>query len=234
MVEKQLPKNFSPSTSHRWEDSYPSDGLVLIGAKADLFSDPPNYSERGDRWNMDHVWFNKNESRLWLPKSKNIGAVQECPKIIKDRLFRFHFVDNVRGQTLPFAPEEIKKANLSVKLTDIKGSNIKFKISGESEAVAKGPWKLGKNDWTPTHDLNHSISTYVLGSAIYDSDKDLFSKFEMVIIGHWHGKTQNNGRHFDQNSGRIGIIYNLANNSSSNRIAPAFVDMYNADWIQQP
>ena len=27
--DRQLPDNFSPRASHRWEDSYPEDGLVL-------------------------------------------------------------------------------------------------------------------------------------------------------------------------------------------------------------
>tara|TARA_Y100001970_G_scaffold294276_1_gene449643 strand:+ start:8819 stop:9733 length:915 start_codon:yes stop_codon:yes gene_type:complete len=232
--DKKLPKDFSPSTSHRWEDSYPKEGLILKGAKADLFSDPPIHSERGDRWNMDYVWFSKEESRLWVPKTKIIGSIQECPQIIKDRLFRFHLVDNVRGQTLPFAPEEIEKANLVVKLTNINKSTLEFKISGESEAVAKGEWKLGENDWTPTHELNHSIKTDLLGSATYDINNDRFTKFEMVIIGHWKGRTQNNGRHAGPESGRIGILYNLAENTISNKIAPAFIDLYNAQWVQHP
>ena len=71
-LDKRLPENFSPFTSHRWEDSYPENGLILKGAKADLISDPPNPSDRGDRWNMDHVWFSEQESHLWIPKIKNI------------------------------------------------------------------------------------------------------------------------------------------------------------------
>ena len=34
--DRKLPENFSPKTQHRWEDSYPENGLVLKGAKADL------------------------------------------------------------------------------------------------------------------------------------------------------------------------------------------------------
>ena len=79
--------------------------MILQGAKSDLLSDPPSFDNRGDRWNMDHIWFNKEEALLWLPKDQVVGSIQECPELIKERLFRFHFVDNVRGQTLPFAPE---------------------------------------------------------------------------------------------------------------------------------
>jgi len=231
---KKLPKNFSPFTAHRWEDSYPIEGLVLKGAKADLLSDPPIDTLRGNRWNMDYIWFSKEESKLWIPKSKIIGSIQECPEILKERLFRFHLVDNVRGQTLPFAPEEIIKANLNVQLKEIEKSTIKFKILGNSKAIARGPWKLGENDWTPKHELNHSMNTDILGNAIYDMINEKFVHFEIVIIGNWEGKTQNNGRKAGPESGRIGIIYNLSKNDSTNKIAPAFIDLYNADWVKKP
>ena len=101
--QKKLPINFTKKIEHRWEDSYPIDGLILKGAKSDLLSDPPSFDKRGDRWNMDHIWFNKKEVQLWIPKNHKVGSIYECPKLIKERLFRFHFVDNVRGQTSPFA-----------------------------------------------------------------------------------------------------------------------------------
>ena len=34
--ERYLPKDFSKNIEHRWEDSYPKDGLILKGAKADI------------------------------------------------------------------------------------------------------------------------------------------------------------------------------------------------------
>jgi len=126
--EQNLPENFTPSITHRWEDSYPYNGLILKGAKADLLTDPPRFSDRGDRWNMDHIWFNNAEANLWLPNKYEVGHSYECPKIIKDRLFRFHLVDNVRGQTLPFAPEEIKVSNLKIEIIDIKENIMKLSI----------------------------------------------------------------------------------------------------------
>ena len=55
-----------------------------------------------------------------------------------------------------------------------------------------------------------------------------------MVLGKWVGKTQNNGRHFGADSGNIGIIYNLAENINEIRIAPPFIDLYNADWIARP
>ena len=232
--DRHLPGGFSPTVSHRWEDSYPENGLVLKGAKADLLSDPPQFSDRGDRWNMDHVWFNREEMHLWLPEKYVVGENHECPQILKDRLFRFHIVNNVRGQTLPFAAEEIKEADLSVKVTEINDKKMEIEITGESNAVAKGPWLLGENIWTPPHDLDHEIKSKILGNATYDLQEKKFIHFELVALCKWRGKTQNNGRNLGPDSGHIGILYNIADNSSTNRIAPTFIDQYNASWVEKP
>lgn len=232
--EQNLPENFTPSITHRWEDSYPYNGLILKGAKADLLTDPPRFSDRGDRWNMDHIWFNNAEANLWLPNKYEVGHSYECPKIIKDRLFRFHLVDNVRGQTLPFAPEEIKVSNLKIEIVDITENLMKLSIDGESKAIAKGPWLLGENIWTPKHELNHGIETTIMGNATYNLIEKRFTNFEMLALGQWKGKTENNGRKFGPETGRIGILYNLASALHTDRIAPAFIDLYNTDWVKKP
>ena len=233
-TQKSLPENFNKKIKHRWEDSYPVDGLILQGAKSDLLSDPPSFDNRGDRWNMDYIWFNRKEALLWLPKDHVVGSIQECPELIKERLFRFHFVDNVRGQTLPFASEEIKLSKLSLEVKNSTESILSFSISGHASAVAKGEWLLGENDWTPNHTLDHGIKTQVLGSATFDKTVNQFTEFELVVLGKWFGKTQNNGRKLGPDQGNIGIFYTISNNIETSIIAPAFVDMYNADWIKKP
>ena len=93
---------------------------------------------------------------------------------------------------------------------------------------------LGENDWTPDHELDHSIETNMIGNAIYNTVAKNFIEFEMVALAEWSGKTQNNGRRFGPDTGKIGMVYNLAEKRSNNKIAPAFVDLYNAEWIQHP
>lgn len=232
--DRKLSEKNPPEALHRWEDSYPENGLVLKCAKSDLLTDPPNLDERGDRWNMDHVWFNHDEARSWLPENPKKGQIYQLPKKIKDRLFQFHMVDNVRGQTLPFAPKEIKASKLEVKIIKVEDSQIQIKINGMSRAIAKGDWLLGENDWTPSHDLDHSMETDILGKASYDLSINRFIEFEMVAIGKRRGKTQHNGRYYSPDTGHVGFLYTLASNSYSEKIAPAFIDLYNAKWIKRP
>lgn len=234
LSERRLPDDHLLNDIHRWENSYPDHGLVLTSYNIDLFTDPPTYEERSDRWNIDHVWFNQEESRQWLPNRPKVGDIYDLPEKLTDRLFRFHLVDNVRGQTLPFAPAEIKSSSLQVEIVEYQKDEVRIKITGSSKAIAKGEWLLGENDWTPTHLLDHSMETNLLGEAIYDLALEKFIEFEMVAIGHQFGKTQNNGRKHGTDSNYIGFLFKLSQDRTSDRIAPAFVDLYNADWIVHP
>jgi len=220
--------------SHRWEDSYPENGLVLTGYKIDLKSDPPSNDNRGDRWNMDHVWFNKAEMKEWITNELIEGSINKVPTVISERLIRFHLVDNVRGQTLPFAPDEIKMNQIMTEVILKNKSSIELEISGESFSVAKGEWLLGENDWTPTHLLDHSIRTKLLGKVTYNFQTETVTEFEMVAIGERSGKTQNNGRMYGSDSNHIGFYYKMAHENASGKIAPPFIDLYNADWIIHP
>ena len=232
--ERQLPTDQKLKPSHRWENSYPDQGLVLTSANADLFTDPPVQDIRGDRSNLDHVWFSKSEARQWLQDDPQEGDIYELPDHLANRLFCFHLVDNVRGQTLPFAPQEIKKSNLQIEVQDRHQSNVRIKIKGYSEAIAQGEWLLGQNDWTPTYPLDHSMKTEMLGKATFDLSLNRFMEFEMVAIGKRYGKTQNNSRRNSPDTSYIGYLFTLAEGRASDKIAPAFVDIYNADWIIKP
>lgn len=234
LSDRKISSDFEPKARHRWENSYPENGMVLNLSKIDLFSDPPLQSERSDRWNRDFVWFNKDEASQWIPENPQKGDIYSLPDILLDRLFCFHLVDNTRGQTLPFAPQEIKESHIEIEVTDISNNSIQIKISGNSKAVSIGPWLLGENDWTPNYELDHGISTNLLGYATFDLNLEKFTAFEIVSIGSRNGKTQNNGRQNSPDSGYIGFYFTLAEDIPSEKIAPAFVDLYNADWIVQP
>ena len=234
LTERSLPGNYLLNASHRWENSYPEDGLVLTSYNIDIFTDPPMDEERSDRWNIDHVWFNKEESCQWLPNHPKVGDIYDLPEKLNDRLFRFHLVDNVRGQTLPFAPTEINSSKIQIEILEYEKDKMRFKIIGSSSAIAKGEWLLGENDWTPTHLLDHSMTTNLLGEATYNLSSEKFIEFEVVAIGHRNGKTQNNGRKYGPDSNYIGFLFKLSQDRASDKIAPAFVDLYNADWIIHP
>ena len=68
-------------------------------------------------------------------------------------------------------------------MTSSTESILPFSISGRANAVVKGEWLLGENDWTPNHKLDHGIKTQVLGSATFDKTVNQFIEFELVVLG---------------------------------------------------
>ncbi|SVB51699.1 uncharacterized protein METZ01_LOCUS204553 [marine metagenome] len=234
LSDRQYSNNMETKGIHRWEKNYPDQGLVLNSVNADLFTDPPKQSVRSERWNMDHVWFNNVETRRWLTDDPQRGDIYKLPEKLANRLICFHLVDNVRGQTLPFSPQEIKESSWEIEVLERDHSTVRITTSGHSKAVAKGEWLLGKNDWTPDYLLDHGMETEMLGNASYNLEQKKFTEFELVAIGKRYGKTEFNGRKNSPDSSYIGFLFTLAEDRAADRVAPAFVDIYNADWIVKP
>lgn len=233
-AERKLLSQQKIEPSHRWEDNYPAGGLVLTSVNTDLPSDPPREEERSGLWNLDHVWFNKAEARRWLSADPREGDTYPLPEDLANRLFRFHLVDNVRGQTLPFAPQELRETSLTIQIKERHESLVKMSITGGAKAIAKGEWMLGENDWTPKYPLNHGMTSEILGTATFDLSSDRFIEFEIVALGKRYGRTENNSRRNAPDSSYVGFLFTLSGEEPSERIAPAFVDIYDVDWIVRP
>lgn len=231
---RKLPPDHELKPEHRWEDSFPENGLILTSANTDLLSDPPVQENRSDRSNLDHIWFSQSEIADWLPNELEVGEKYDLPDNLFERLIRFHLVDNVRGQTLPFASQEIKSGKIQFMIDTITDNIAELSISGNSQAVAKGEWQMGENDWKPYYLLDHGMRTQILGHAQFDLEKQKFVEFEMVALGFRYGVTENNGRFNSPDSSYVGFLFTLDDRADGNKIPPAFVDVYNAEWISHP
>ena len=220
--------------AHRWEMSYPEGGLVLSTAVRDLPesldpSDPP-----GAKWNRDHAWFAADELRGWLPAQPVVGARQPLPRTLVRRLARYHLVDNVVGQTLPFADEELRVAELDAEVLSVEGGRVRLALEGRTDAEADGTWRMGQNDWTPRKPWPRGIRFELRGTATWDLRTQTFEAFELVGHGQWWGRGPFNGRRGEDPRGDLGIVLQRAPDGPADRVAPAFVDVYDADWIRQP
>ena len=216
----------------RWEGSYPKGGLILLRIVRDLPMNADPTSTPDHRFNRDPVWFTKDEASLWLPNPLEVGARHELPSVIVDRLSRFAFVDNARGQTIPYHPSEVEGSTLVSEITSVRGDRVELRITGTTLAVAKGPWLLGDNYWKPHTELPHSMSTKIYGNATFDKKRGEFTDFELLALGERHGRTVMCGRTPDERSGPIGFVMQIA--PPELRVAPTFINVYNADWVKRP
>jgi len=226
---RHLPEGVELLPAHRWEDSFPEGGLVLVRTARDLPAEGL-VGERPHGWNRDYAWFSRDEVAA-MTHDLGPGERRGLP-LLATRLARFHLVDNVRGQTLPYAPEEIRRARLDATVTARVGSQIVLRLEGETAAIAEGPWLLGDNLWTPSSEHPHGLETRLHGRAVLDTERGVFTAFELIGVGRRFGITVNNGRWRDPAPSRIAFHLGLA--AAEPRIAPAFVALYDADWVVPP
>jgi hypothetical protein len=215
---------------HRWEASEPAGGLVLERIGRELVTGAPA-AEPARAWNRDFAWFARDELVAALGGELEVGRTVELPLIAR-RLARFHLVDNVRGQSLPYADPEIEEALLVARVTARDGDRVSLVLEGRTAAAVDGPWLLGDSLWTPPENHPHGIECELLGEATWNAGSGSFDAFELVAVARHWGRTINNGRRRDSSPGSI--AFHLRPAPVEQRIAPAFVDVYDAAWITRP
>lgn len=225
-------ERFKPE--RRWELNYPENGLVLTSVSRDLEITGAEFPTRTPYWNRDHVWFSRDEALQWLRERRRVGARHSVPQEIGMRLARLHLVDDVRGQTIPYAPQEVRAVQFETEILSENTSRLHIRISGHTEAQSDGSWLIEDSIWVPQHEHPHGMGTDLLGRAVFDLECQAFVEFELYARGEWSGRTQFNGRKGDDAHGLIGFMFTLAPRRNTSRVPPGFVDSYNASWITRP
>lgn len=223
--------------SHRWEFSFPAKGLVLVAFNRDLPADGSCERTLHGRGNRDHAWFNAEEAREWLPRDLGVGSRVQLPAPLVERLVRFHLVDNVRGQVGPFAREEVADSRVEIEVVAGDEASVEVVIRGHTRAESDGVWKMGENDWKNFPCPPRGVETTLLGTARFDRTTQEFSRFELVAVGESWGGLGLNGRRKNDSSRTdrypIGFHFALYTRPGPS-VAPAFVDVYDTSWIEQP
>ena len=127
---------------NRADRFFPEGGLVLKVNTRDLPRDPPQQGRGADAWNQDFAWFAREEARRFLPAELEPGRTHAVPRALVERLARFHLLDNVRGQTSPFAARAIEDATLTSRVTAVDGDVVSLRLEGRTKAVQKGDWSI--------------------------------------------------------------------------------------------
>ena len=191
----------------RQERQYPNDGLVLRVIARD---------QKRERWpdsNLDYAWFRKDEARALLPDKPKKGAQHTVPRVLVERLARFHLLDNVHALNYTFFPKEaVEKAQLISTVLSVKGDLISLSFKGETRASLEPPKKIG-------------YEPKLLGYATFNLIDQKFISFELLAVGMRWGLGNCNQRH-NPTPALMGIVLTLAGDSQAERLPPAFFSRY--------
>jgi hypothetical protein len=200
---------------------YPEGGLVLKVNTRDLPRDLPQPEPWADAWNQDFAWFTKDEAGQFLPCEIEPGRTREVPRPLVERLARFHFLDNVRGQTPPFPASAIEGAALTSCVTAVDGDVVSLRLEGRTKVVQQGDWSIhGFTNMNRLCGQERGLDMKLLGSARFDRKQGRFAGFEVVAVGTRWGGTRYNCRSDDLAPAPFGAVLSLAGESRAERVAP--------------
>lgn len=210
----------------RPEDRAPDGGLVLAVTSRDLpRATPPPSGWMATAWNRDFAWFDRDQARALLPEQIAAGVEHEVPAALIERLVRFHLVDNVRGQTPAHRKEDVREAQLTVRVEAVADGRAELRLRGRSLVERGGDWPVeGFADQQAPAKQELGLRTELSGRATFDIDAGRFVAFELIAVGTRWGGTQFNGRAGDLAPTAIGFVFAL--DDTPDRVALAAIWSY--------
>src|SRR6185295_1342626 len=154
--------------------------------------------------NLDYAWFRKEEAQKWLPPSVSTGATWEVPRLLVERLVRYHMIDNVRCHVAKqFRKEDVQKASLAGKVLEVRGNSVSVRFEGESRAERL--------------DTKVGLETRLLGHAVFNTASGRFTSFELIAVGTRWGAQETRE---SVNPTPLGFLFMLSPGSDSRDHAP--------------
>ena len=206
--------------SHRWEWSYPEDGMVLEETFRYL---PGGDAERKGAFNRDYAWFSADEAKLFVSASPASGEQRELPEVLFHRLARQHLLNSVRGESGAFAASEVS-GSLHARVLAVDDDKVRLRITGTSTAVSSKPW----DHWRPQR-----IEARLIGFATFDRKQQRVERFDLVAKGTvtLHA-TRQGGK---VRTRPIGWLFTLApRDTAAARLSPTHLYAYDASWVTTP
>lgn len=232
MPKKERYLDYDPATRRdgiqRRERQYPEDGLPLRVYTRDMPRKDLPDDWRGVAWNVDSLWYRKDEARSLLPRRLAKGQTVEWPEALVGRLVRHNLVDNVRGQTNGYGADHVQTARLRTEVVRVKKHLVTVRFEGESRASTTGAWpRDGRFESMREHgEFSRGVQTRMAGEAVYDRKAERFTRFELAAVGTRWGRTRYNFRHDDMDETPIGFAIVYDAEDPGRKVAPAEMGSY--------
>jgi len=200
----------------------PTDGLILRMITRDLPREARAKRTDLTAFNLDHVWISKEEMLSMVPDNPSKGQLVPIPKVIAERIARFHLLDSVRGESRPFDEDQVKIDNIGLKVMKVSDETIKFVIYGRSKTSRPPSKKV--NPYTNAR-ITKEMGTDLVwsGAVIFDRQEERFTRFDLLAAGKRWGRSLYNFRDNDTGPAPIGFGFQIVEDDPT---APRFQAYY--------
>jgi len=205
---------------------YPKEGLVLKVILRKFYAQKPvgraaiGMVER----NQDFAWYRKEEARRFLPSTPKSGDVHSVPRLLVERLARYHFTDTVRAFADPYPARCVKEAWLKASVLEVSDGVVKLRFNGTVRSAQNDTPRFGllsMRGRLPRR-AERSFQADLLGYGSFDLEKQRFTRFELVALGIQQG----GGERSSPAPVSIGVALTLAENTPVERVQPLRLELY--------
>ncbi|MEM9379230.1 MAG: hypothetical protein AAGB93_04700 [Planctomycetota bacterium] len=170
----------------RLEALRPEDGLVLSQFTRTR-AEPRGRRAREPRFlqpdvNFDHVWLSAREARSLVPAGLRAGESYALPRVLVDRLARFHVVGTARAIAAPYAWEDLEQATLDARVVSIEGDRVRLDLAGRVRAHDTTVGRIEGRAPVPQQ-RTRGYDLVLRGQATFDRAAGRFTAFELVADG---------------------------------------------------
>jgi hypothetical protein len=177
--------------------------LMAGGVKYEILEEP----------NRDYMWLTRDEWKALIPTDPRQGARHPLPASVRERLVRFHLVDNARGLASCWRPQDIRAADIALTVTEVSAGAIRMRLDGLT-VLMDAP------DRTYA-DITGDVR--LLGYVDYNRTSDAITRFDLVALGpyrvkRWDGQGVQGGSKEFQTT--LGFAFEVARDASAANIIP--------------
>lgn len=164
----------------------------------------------GDQASRDFLWLTRDEVRSLAPAKAEAGLNYEVPAKVRDRILRFHLVDNTRGEPNFWAKEDVRRARMTLTVAETSPAGIVLRLDGEA---------LLATDADPTR-ADRGYEVRLRGTLRYLPGKQTFDTFDVAAVGeHWGEGTYT--RRARPGRTLLGVAFGpVAGNAPADRVPP--------------
>jgi hypothetical protein len=157
----------------------------------------------------DHLWLTEAEWKSLIPADPRKGMTFPVPEAIAQRIFRFHLVDNTRGEPDAWGAGDVRSGKLTLTVEEAGAAGVRMRLDGAVLlATHEDPAKAERG-----------YDARLLGYLHYNAARRAFDRFDAVAVGLSWGKHQYQVSR--KGKAPLGIAFQLARGDApADRVPP--------------